>query len=165
MNKTLDILKMAILMERRGRVFYVKVAEQSENEEVKKIFQIMADEEILHEQFLSEQFALYETAGEFDSVELPKEPDVSITNTILSPEITGSISAAGFEAAAISAAIDMETKAISVYTERAESASDPNEKKLYAWLAGWERSHHALLLELDNKLKEQIWYDNQFWPF
>jgi rubrerythrin len=42
---------------------------------------------------------------------------------------------------------------------------DPNEKKLFNWLADWEKGHLKILNDLDNDLKEKIWYDNQFWPF
>ncbi len=75
------------------------------------------------------------------------------------------IAAAGFEAAAISAAIDMESKAIELYSESSENADDINEKKLFKWLADWEKGHYKLLFDLDRDLKERIWNDNQFWPF
>jgi rubrerythrin len=60
---------------------------------------------------------------------------------ILSDEIKNKLSAAGFEAAAISAAVDMEKKAIEVYSTQAEVSADPNEKKLFNWLSDWEKSH------------------------
>lgn len=75
------------------------------------------------------------------------------------------IAAAGFEAAAISAAIDMESKAVELYSESAENATDPRVKDLFRWLAEWEKGHHKLLYDLDKELKERIWNDNQFWPF
>ena len=88
-----------------------------------------------------------------------------IAKLVLSEEIKMKISAAGFEAAAISAAIDMEKRAIEIYSSQAGIASDPYEKNLYSWLAEWERSHLKILNELDNELKERIWFDNKFWPF
>jgi hypothetical protein len=45
-NKTLDILKMAILMEKRGLAFYSNVAAQSNNPEISNIFKTMADRRI-----------------------------------------------------------------------------------------------------------------------
>ena len=71
----------------------------------------------------------------------------------------------GFEAAAISAAIDFENRAIEVYTNRAKEATDSNEKEMYQMLADWEKTHHRLLYNLNEDLKEQIWNDNNFWPF
>jgi rubrerythrin len=84
---------------------------------------------------------------------------------ILNPAIKKSISAASFEAAAISAAIDMENKAIEVYSKRAKDSTDVNEKELYSWLADFERGHHKLLNDLNQELMEEIWNDHHFWPF
>ncbi len=165
-SKTTEILKMAILMENRGKAFYKKVAEQTENAEVKNIFNIMADEEQVHIQFLSEQFAYYQKNNKLNPEKTSlAQADDSIANTILSKDIKKNISAAGYEAAAISAAIDMEKKAIALYSERAETATDESEKELYTWLSNWENDHLQILAQLDKELMEQIWYDNSFWPF
>lgn len=163
--KAIDILKQAILLEKRGYAFYSRVAEQSPDPDIKNIFTIMANEETTHVKFLSEQFSNYDKNHEFLKVTLPDLADEAISNLVLSDEIKKKIAVAGFEAAAISAAIDMEKKAIEIYSTQSVVASDPNEKALYAWLADWERSHLKILSELDNELKEKIWFDRQFWPF
>ena len=150
-------------MEKRGKAFYEMVAQQTKSDDVKKIFSMMAEEEQTHVEFLSKQFASYNKNQKFDKIEL--KADAGIVDEILSGDIKKQISAASFEAAAISAAIDMETKAIEVYSKQAAAATDPNEKELFSWLADWERGHHKVLHELNEQLKEDIWYDNQFWPF
>jgi rubrerythrin len=91
--------------------------------------------------------------------------DDSTVMQILSEEIKSQVDAAGFEAAAISAAMDFETRAVQIYSERAESATDPHEKEMYHMLADWEKGHHHWLHKINEDLKEQIWYDNNFWPF
>lgn len=164
-NKTIEILKMAILMERRGRAFYAQVAEQTKSPEVKEIFNIMAEEEVMHEKVLAEEFKNFTKSQNFVALNLPEDNYNQIAKLILNTDLKNKISSASFEAAAISAAIDMETKAIDVYSERAKNATDDNEKKLYQWLSEWEKGHHKILLDLDNELKEKIWFDNEFWPF
>ncbi len=164
-KSTLDILKMAILMEKRGFAFYTKVAEQSQNADISNVFRVMAEEENIHIRFLSEQFAAFEKNKKFQGSSLPDVKDDGIANLILNEDLKNKIAAAGFEAAAISAAIDMEKKAIEVYSSQALQSSDPNEKDLYNWLANWEKGHLKILNDLDNELKEKIWFDNQFWPF
>lgn len=164
-SKTIEILKTAILMEKRGQALYRSVAEQTQVPEIKNIFGLMAQEEHLHAEFLSKQLAEYKKTDAMAHLDLPKENADSMVNLILDKDLKKKINAAGFEAAAISAAIDMENNAIRVYSERAEAATDPNEKELFAWLAEWERGHHKLLSQLDSELKEQVWYDNNFWPF
>ncbi|MDD3687832.1 MAG: ferritin family protein [Bacteroidales bacterium] len=165
-SKTLEILKMAILMEHRGKAFYKKVAEQTDNEEVRNIFNLMADEEQTHIEFLSEQFAYYQKNQKINPDKLGlSQTDDSIAKTILSSDLKTKLSAVGYEAAAIAAAMDMEKKAIAVYSERAKSATDQSEKELYTWLANWENDHLNILAQLDKELMEKVWYDNSFWPF
>ena len=58
-NTTLEILKQAILLERRGKAFYQKVAEQTENKAIRDVFEMMVEEEQKHIHMLSEQFKSY----------------------------------------------------------------------------------------------------------
>lgn len=163
--KTLEILKMAILMEKRGHAFYSTVADQSHDEEIQHIFLTMADEETKHVKFLSDQYLAFEKNHHFMKMDLPDLEQEAFTKLILSEDMKNKISSAGFEAAAISAAIDFEKQAIEVYSCQAEATDDDNEKSLYYWLADWEKGHLKILNDLDNELKEKIWNDNQFWPF
>ncbi|MFW5708266.1 MAG: ferritin-like domain-containing protein [Bacteroidota bacterium] len=165
-NQVTDILKQAIIMENRGKSLYQMVAAQTPSEEVKNIFTTMADEEQMHIEFLSKQFAHYQKHKSFDVNQLETAAEEeAVANSILTEKIKKDISGAGFEAAAISAAIDMENKSIEVYQKRADESTDPNEKELYQFLADWEKGHHKLLLELNKQLTEKVWYDNNFWPF
>lgn len=160
-----DILKTAILLERRGKAFYAMAAGQTESESVRKIFSQMAEEEDAHIAFLSRQFAEYERSGRFAKNTLEAPSNSAESEMILSDQVKKEISAAGFEAAAISAAIDFENRAVEVYQGRADESTDPNERELYQMLADWERTHFRLLHKLNEDLKEQVWYDNNFWPF
>ena len=161
----LEILKMAILMEKRGHAFYSNVAETTSDPDMKHIFLTMADEETKHVKFLSEQYVGYAKSGSFTKVELPDLAGEGFSTLILTEEMKGRISSAGFEAAAITAAIDFEKRAVEVYAKQAAATSDPNEQALYRWLSEWKSGHLKILSEMDNELKEKIWNDNQFWPF
>jgi rubrerythrin len=163
--KTTDILKMAILMEKRGKAFYEAVAEQTKSEAVQKIFTIMASEEQTHIEFLSRQYLNFQKNREFVKDDFNGDASESMSDLILNESIKKQISAASYEAAAISAAIDMESNAIEVYSNRAKETTDPNEKELFLWLADWEKGHHKILNDLNEELKQSIWFDNQFWPF
>lgn len=158
-------MKTAILLERRGKAFYTTAARQTQSEAAKKIFTMMAEEEDEHINFLSKQFSEYVKTGKFSKNDVEEPADDTEVVMILSEQVKKEISAAGYEAAAISAAIDFETRAIEVYQSRADEATDTNEKEMYQMLADWERTHHHLLHRLNEDLKEQIWNDNNFWPF
>jgi rubrerythrin len=150
-DKTTRILKNAILLEKRGQAFYQKVAQQTSGSAVKRFFEMLADEEENHIQTLAEQFG--------------SDHPSDIATEVLSQEIKAEISAADYEAAAISAAMSMEKSAIKLYSDRAVDATDPAEKKLYQWLADWENRHLSFLADIDRELTENIWYDQSFWPF
>jgi rubrerythrin len=162
---TEDILKTAILLEHRGRAFYTTAARETQSDAVRKFFTMMAEEERAHIEFLSKQFSEFEKSGKFAKNTLENPADDAEAAMILSEKVKKEISAAGFEAAAISAAIDFENRAIEVYQGRANNATDPNEREMYQTLADWERTHFHMLHKIDEDLKEQIWQDNNFWPF
>jgi rubrerythrin len=162
-TNALDILKNAILLEKRGKAFYRTAAGQATNPDVKDFFETMAAEEAQHVRLLSDQFKTFKETGAF------KAPDTSqtgaISQSVLTPEVKARIAAADFEAAAISAAMLMEEHAIALYAGRGDNTQDPEEKKLYRWLADWEKEHLEFLAAIDAELKERIWNDSGFWPF
>jgi rubrerythrin len=165
-KSTTDILKEAILLERRGKAFYTTVAAQTQSEAAKKIFTMMAEEEDEHIHFLSEQFKHYSKTGLFkESQKHAEDSNEAIVMSVLTKDIKKQITAASFEAAAISAAMDFETRAVQVYSDRAANATDANEKESYQMLADWEKTHHFWLHKMNEELKESVWFDNQFWPF
>ncbi|HIP49100.1 MAG TPA: rubrerythrin [Lutibacter sp.] len=161
-----DILKEAILLETRGKAFYKTVAEKCDSPSAKKIFEMMAEEEDEHIKFLSKQFINYTKTHSFIKPDAPKEdPEETVILKVLTDKVKKEINAASFESAAISSAIDFEMNAVNLYKSRAKEATDPNEKELYTILAAWEGEHSRMLVDINNSLKEDIWNDNNFWPF
>ncbi|NOZ61356.1 MAG: ferritin family protein [Calditrichaeota bacterium] len=159
----IDILKGAILLEINGKTFYESVAKQTGSESVKDIFDTMAAEEQKHIAILSDHYTKLVKNGTIEPKKYQDTPD-SASSAVLIEKICNEISGADFEAAAISAAMAMEEKAVQYYSERAETSNDENEVALFRWLANWERTHLQFLSDLDRELKEQIWSNNQFWP-
>jgi rubrerythrin len=160
----IEILKNAILMERQGKAFYEHVANTTQSDAVRNIFAFMAKEEQLHIEQLSEQYTHFLNDNAFKVKEFPMG-DTGFVERIMTKGICKEINAASFEAAAISAAIDFENKAIEVYSQSAFTATDAAQKAVFTWLADWERGHHRILNQLNEELKEAVWYDNKFWPF
>ena len=133
-DKSVEVLKTAILLERRGKAFYTQAARNTESKSAKKIFEMMAEEEDAHIDYLTRQFKNYQEHHEFMKNEPAPEEDDTVVE-ILTEKIKQEISAAGYEAAAISAAIDFENRAIEIYSNRAKDAVDANEKEMYQMLA------------------------------
>jgi len=164
-DRATEILKNAILLEKRGQAFYAKVAQQADGEAVKKFFTLMVEEEVSHVKMLSEQFKSYRAHKKFKPGAYQDQGEFKTASDILTKDLKKQISAADYEAAAIAAAKSMEKNAIEIYSRRAAEAQDPDEKALYEWLAKWETAHLNFLAKLDKELTEEIWHDNQFWPF
>ncbi|MDW7712141.1 MAG: ferritin family protein [Deferrisomatales bacterium] len=161
----LDILKSALLLERRGKAFYTAAAEQAKSRPVRELFERMAEEEERHIGVLSDQFASYRTRGAFAAPPADRDPSGDVAAAVLTRRLSESISAASFEAAAVSAAMALERNAIRLYADRAQSAQDPEERALYQWLADWEAGHLELLSKVDREVTEAAWNDNAFWPY
>jgi len=164
-SKQLEILKSAIILERRGHEFYSKLAEQAKDSDVKSFFDMMAKEEEAHIRYLSHQFQLI---AKDKLMEAPMESlseDDQMAQKILTDKLIQKLSAVSFEATAIAAAIDFENRAIQLYSQRSLTAETEEERSFYRWLADWERGHHKILHEIDEQLKEKVWFDHSFWPF
>ena len=164
-NDTVSILKQAILLERRGKAFYLQIAAGSETPAVKEFFEMMAAEEDQHEKLLSEQYRAFQNRGKFIPASFPEDKTEKTASRILTADLKDKIAAAGFEAAAISAAMSMEERSIRIYADQAKRSGDPQEKAVYQWLAAWESRHLDLLSGLDREMTEAIWNDNSFWPY
>lgn len=162
-EKVLDILKGAILLEKKGKAFYEKTAAQTESPAVREVFETMAQEEISHVKILTTHYENFIRSGKLTTLNYEEQPE-AVSKSVLTKNIREEISASGYEAAAISAAMALEDKAVRYYSDRANITKDPAEKELYEWLANWEKTHLQFLTDIDKELQEDVWYDNQFWP-
>ena len=98
-----DILKQALLLEMRGRSFYTKVAQQTQEGPVREFFEMMAEEEKQHVNELSRQYKAYQADGRFIDTEEVSGKD-AVANRVLTDQLKQRVTAASFEAAAVSAA-------------------------------------------------------------
>lgn len=160
-----NIIKQAILLERRGKAFYGKLASESQHIVLKDFFDMMANEEDNHIHVLSQQLKSLAADGRFSEGNLSSRQAENVSAAVLTPAIIESLITAEFESAAVSAAMAMEEKAIGLYRQWSTSATDPEEKRLFAWLAQWEGQHLKMLAEMDRQITERIWNDNRFWPY
>ena len=163
-QKAVDILKQALLIEKKGKAFYRQVAGTARHPEVKQFFETMAEEEVRHIEILSEQFKAYHENRQFASLNYKTDTTEWVADKVLTKDLVEAMQAADFEAAAVSAAVAMEKNAIKLYGARAAEATDPEEKALYEWLTRWEQSHLTFLADLEKELTEKVWFDQNFWP-
>jgi len=162
-GQALEIIKGAILLERKGKVFYEATARNTRSDAVREIFQTMAAEEEKHIEILSNHYASLAQLGKLSDLNYDVTPQ-NISTSVLTKKVRDQVTAASYEAAAITAAMAMEDNAVKFYSKQAKFSTNPLEKELFDWLANWEKTHLQFLSDIDNELKESIWYDNQFWP-
>jgi len=162
-KEQIDIIKGAILLEHRGRALYESVAAGQAKDPVRELFQLLALEEEQHIEILSRQYASLTKDGSFVLPDLTAADHEAVDRT-LTGKVLKEISSVGYEAAVISAALDFEKKAVEYYSGRARATGDEDERRLYQWLADWETDHMKLFAEMDDQLREEVWYDNRFWP-
>ena len=164
-SKTLTILKNAFLMEKKGRSLYEKAMQHSKDEAVKAFFKDLVNDEQEHMNILEQQFKAYIKDGKFLAHGYRFDDKSANASDILDETLKDKINAASFEATVITASISFEEKAVNMYAHRAKEATDPEEKKLYDWLSLWEKTHLEKLMALEASLMENVWQDNNFWPF
>ncbi len=159
----LDIVKGAILLEHKGKALYDSVAKTTAVPAVKELFTWLAEEEVKHIAFLEKQFQRLVKGEGMHGV--PEELDhTEAIDAVLAEEIVKSVSGAGYEAAVISAALEFEKRAVAYYSDQRDQTRSKSEKEVFGWLAKWETTHMEMLAKVDDDLKQEIWYDNQFWP-
>ncbi len=164
-SPAVKILKSAILLESRGKAFYQNVARNTQDPEVREFFQLMVTEEERHEEILMTQLKAVSKGDSFRPEAYQNEETSEVAKAVLSKKIVQKISGAGFEAAAISAAMSMEQEAVRLYSQRRDATDDPVERELYTWLTKWEQVHLRELSEMDRELRESVWNDSDFFPY
>ena len=144
-SSVMDILKQAYLLEQQGKTLYETARNTALDNSVKSFFQDLADDETDHMAILKKQMNAFQDKGQFTAESRVDDP---MEEEILDPALREKINTAGFEATAVTAAVAFEERAVQTYARRAEEATDPEEKKLYHWLATWEKTHLKRLMAL-----------------
>ena len=140
-SNTLTILKNAFLIERKGKSLYETAMNNAKDDSVKAFFKDLADDEQEHMNILEKQFKAYMKSGKFMAGGFENNGGAVTPPDILDDTLKDKINAASFEATAITAAISFEEKSVKLYAQRAQDATDPEEKKMYTYLSTWERTH------------------------
>jgi len=162
-EKKLDILKGAILLEYKGKALYESVAQKSDIDAVRELFGFLVKEEEKHIELLKKQFTEIVKGNDFDAADFAAD-EQSAFNQIITEKIGKEVSAASYESAVIAAALELEKKAVEYYSAQEMKTENIEEKKIFKWLTVWEKEHMMMMAKLDEEIKEQVWYDNAFWP-
>ena len=138
----MDIYEFAIQMEYEGQVYYQELAEKTSNTGLKNILNMLADDEIKHQQAI-EQIRTT-TCAMSDSAVLDKVENIFREMK----ESGGNVNLSGDEEKLYQHAMDLEQKSQSFYQEKAEEVETPEQKALFSKLAEEERKHYQIMSNL-----------------
>ena len=80
-DRALDILKQAILLERKGRAFYLQAASAADHADVRRFFEMMATEEESHIRYLADQYKSFMERQSVLAVLTDRQGTHSLTHT------------------------------------------------------------------------------------
>jgi len=159
-------LLKAIEAEHHGHYFYLSAARTTKDAQGKSVFEMLAEEEREHMEFLRAQYKAYMETGHADTkVSLRMRKQLSGESPIFSPAIKKHIKNAHYEMSALSIGILLEQNSVAFYDSQAKAVEDPSARELYAQLADWERGHLQALIQQESALKEDYWREAGFQPF
>ena len=163
-SPVVKVLKEALMVEIKGQQLYTHAATQTTNPDAKKLFEMLAEDEVQHTKILRTQLTSLMKDGKFDLSGIhPAELDHGSQN-VVSDEFKRSLKRGDFEMAVIGIGCDLETRAIDYYNEQGQKTDDPDLKKLFGWLSEWEVDHLDQLRELETLYQDAYWSDQGFSP-
>jgi len=164
-TQLVDVLRQALQSERDGYQFYTMAAAHTDIAGAKEIFEHLGEEERKHFDALQKEYRNLLEGRAWDGAYVWGEPWNPEDATVLfSDQFKSRIQGRHHEMAALSIGILLEKEAFQFYAEQSRIAEGAELKAFFDELAAWERGHHAMLLKLDEILKDAYWDENRFAP-
>lgn len=156
-----EAIKTAMDLEKNGRRFYSEAAEKAQTESGKKIFKMLAHEEVLH--LATFQKMLDQMGNVSDWRELVKEYPQARQVPVFGEKAPASqvAKARTDEVDALRIAMKNEKEAIDFFDNISHLAKDETTQKVFAFVKEQEVYHYELLqAELDNITNTGFWFDS-----
>jgi rubrerythrin len=163
LSSAIDAVKTAIMTEMQGYELYKGAAERTTDPQARRMFQLLATEEEGHSRMLHEQFQSLMQAQVFTAPPVVEEGE-GFEALVADPQWRKSLRFGNMELSAVSIGANLEARAIAFYQKCAETTPDPEGRKVFEWLVGWEEDHLKWMQCLEDELKERYWSDQGFSP-
>lgn len=162
LKKDIEVFKQAILNEVEGYEFYKMAAYNSTDEEVKKAFLNLANEELKHIDWLKDAFKKLSGNPEDHStlamIENPPSPQIFKWENLQTKNASLAVSVLGI-------GIEMERASVKFYEKAAEETPYEAAKQLFEVLAKWENVHLEQFSKGYDVLIKDWWSDQGFEAF
>ena len=154
-QKVLEILQNAMNMEKDGREFYLKAAQDSKSRLPQNLFEVLAKEEIVHQEVISEIYEAIKSGNQWPDVSITpvhSENAENIFSAALKDPQQQKVASDDLEAVGI--ALKMEEKSFKLYSRRAKESDNPIEMEFYRALAHEEQKHITSLRDTEEYLTD-----------
>ena len=151
------VVKQAILNELEGYEFYKMAAKHADSEEIKKNFEILAEDEFNHSEWLKKYYS-YESKNQFASFALKRADEAETMHIFDGIDVSNEYITSLLSVLKI--AVQIEKASVEFYKKAFDEAMEPNLKKLYEKLILFEEGHLMMFEEQYYKLKHE-WWENQ----
>jgi rubrerythrin len=165
-EKALKGLKTALQTELNGIEFYKMAADKATDPKAKKVFKMLANDEIVHFNELQKQFKTLLSSNRWQPSVTLREAQHMFDgkSPIFGHEFKARIKEEHFEVTALSIGALLEASAIDFYRKMKEETDDASARELFEQLQNWEKGHlEAISRQLD-LIKEEHWQEMHFEP-
>ncbi len=168
MNGAVEILKLAMSMERQGQRFYEGFADQVESPVVKALFHSLAKTEEEHYNILKNELDKLAAGGQWSPVgELKPSIERSLFDIRLEAEklTTEKLAMSHSDISLLRMAYLIENDFAEYYQKAMNYTEDENGKKILEMLYNWENEHRRVFYEEYKRAMDDYWFDQSFSPF
>ncbi len=155
----MKILRTAVEVEKNGLATFTKFAQQTKDDNGKRMFHRLAEDEKEHQRILEKQLQHLESGGSWEAIHIPASAVETLIPKIRDKQMHTKGESGLGEIDALRTALDLERKAAQFFRDKAGEVSDSNAKDLFLRLAEWEDSHFELIQsELDSINNTGLWF-------
>lgn len=162
LKRDVEVFKQAILNEVEGYEFYKMAAYNADDNEVKKTFLNLANEELKHIEWLKDAFSKLsgnpEDSTTLAIIENPPSPSIFRWENLQSQNANLAVSVFGIS-------IEMERASVNFYEKAMAETPYEVAKQLFAVLAKWEQVHLEQFSKAYDEVMKDWWNDQGFDAF
>ncbi|MCX7972883.1 MAG: ferritin family protein [Candidatus Aminicenantes bacterium] len=153
------LLKEALKLEIRGKEFFLKAAELTQNNLGRKMFEHLAKEEVRHLETFAHLFT--EIIGNEDWRKEISSEDLKENSEVIESLVSRMKGASGkSDLEALSIGLELERKAIDHFQQGVSACSEERTKEIFERIVNEERFHYDLLqAQLDSLQNNGFWLD------
>jgi len=161
-----EILSRAWQIENDGLTFYSMVAQRTDKDAVREVFERLARDEVQHKAFLKDIAARHDREGAAAFLVPRSDPGARVfVDRVLTDRFRAQAREATFEVSALSIGLTLESNAIALFQGQAQEAAEAEVRDFYRFLAEWEQQHYDTLRELFQDLRRDLFDGGGFDPF